>query len=80
MSLVTCPLSHVLSPMTCPQVADPVAGWTGFRPLDELLWNFLMAVFYPKFLLLSATMSEAALCRILGRRGEEVEEVECIDT
>ena len=47
------------------QVVDPVAGWT-FREYGTTTWEFVLAAFRPKYLLCSATMSEASLSRAAG--------------
>ena len=49
------------------QVLDPVSGWCEIRPYDSDAWKFLTAAFKCNFLLLSATIDEESLCRILGK-------------
>ena len=46
---------------------DPVSGWCEIRPYNEDTWKFLQAAFKCAFFLLSATVEEEGLTRILGR-------------
>ena len=45
-----------------------MAGWT-FREYGTTTWEFVLASFRPKFLMCSATMSEASLSRAAGSFG-----------
>ena len=47
-------------------MVDPVSGWM-FRPYRTPTWDFVSATFLPKYLLTSATMSEASLGRMAGK-------------
>ena len=49
---------------------DPVSGWTEIRPYNSATWKFLRASFKCPFMLLSATMEESSLERILGIKKE----------
>ena len=48
------------------QVMDPISGWAAIRPYRSETWKFLRAAFKCPFFLLSATMEETSLGRILG--------------
>ena len=48
------------------QVADPEGGWCEIRPYSPQTWKFLRASYKCPFMLLSATMEEDSLDRILG--------------
>ena len=48
------------------KVLDPVSGWCEIRPYSMDIWRYLLAAFKCKFLLLSATMDEDSLNRVLG--------------
>ena len=48
------------------QVMDPVSGWCQIRPYSSDTWKFLQAAFKSAFFLLSATVEEESLQRILG--------------
>ena len=48
------------------QVMDPISGWAAIRPYRSETWKFLRAAFKCPFFLLSATMEETSLSRILG--------------
>ena len=48
------------------QVMDPVSGWCQIRPYSSDTWKFLQAAFKSAFFLLSATVEEQSLQRILG--------------
>ena len=52
---------------------DPVSGWTEIRPYCPQTWGFLRAAFKCSFFLLSATVDEGSLNRILGRRFDQYE-------
>jgi hypothetical protein len=52
--------------VSTPQVVDPVTGWM-FRAYKTPTWDFVSATFLPKFLLSSASMSEASLCRVASK-------------
>ena len=45
---------------------DPKSGWCEIRPYNSEVWGFLSATFKAAYLLLSATMEEDSLKRILG--------------
>ena len=45
---------------------DPVSGWCEIRPYNEDTWKFLQAAYKCAFFLLSATVEEEGLKRILG--------------
>ena len=45
---------------------DPVSGWAEIRPYNADTWKFLRAAFKAPLFLLSATMEESSLDRILG--------------
>ena len=45
---------------------DPVSGWAAIRPYCSSTWKFLRASFKCPLFLLSATMEESSLDRILG--------------
>ena len=45
---------------------DPKSGWCEIRPYNSEVWKFLRAAFKSAYLLLSATMEELSLQRILG--------------
>ena len=45
---------------------DPVSGWAEIRPYNADTWKFLRAAFKSPLFLLSATMEEGSLDRILG--------------
>jgi hypothetical protein len=46
---------------------DPVSGWAEIRPYRSETWKFLRAAFKCPLFLLSATMEERSLERILGK-------------
>ena len=48
------------------QVLDPISGWCEIRPYNEDVWRFLRAAFKCSFFLLSATVDNDSLDRILG--------------
>ena len=48
------------------QVIDPITGWVGFRAYGRETWDYVSATFLPKYLLTSATMSDASLARVAG--------------
>ena len=48
------------------QVMDPVSGWCEIRPYCSATWKFVRASFKCPYLLLSATMEEQSLQRVLG--------------
>ena len=45
---------------------DPESGWCEIRPYCSNTWKFMRAAYKCPFFLLSATMEESSLCRILG--------------
>ena len=45
---------------------DPISGWAEIRPYCSETWKFLRAAFKCPVFLLSATMEESSLERILG--------------
>ena len=45
---------------------DPQGGWAEIRPYNADTWKFLRAAFKCTFFLLSATVDERSLERILG--------------
>jgi hypothetical protein len=47
-------------------VIDPITGWVSFRAYGRETWDFVSATFLPKYLLTSATMSDASLARVAG--------------
>ena len=47
---------------------DPLSGWAEIRPYNADTWKFLRAAFKCCFFLLSATVEESSLERILGNR------------
>ena len=47
---------------------DPKSGWCEIRPYNSEAWKFLRAAFKCVYLLLSATMEEQSLQRILGTK------------
>ena len=49
------------------KVMDPVSGWAEIRPYCATTWKFLRAAFRCPLLLLSATMEDNSLSRILGK-------------
>ena len=49
------------------QVMDPSGGWCEIRPYCSATWKFICASFKCPFFLLSATMEEQSLKRILGK-------------
>jgi hypothetical protein len=49
------------------QVMDPVSGWCEIRPYCMQTWKFVRATFKCPLLLLSATMEESSLQRVLGK-------------
>ena len=49
------------------KVMDPVSGWCEIRPYDSDIWKFLQAAYKCVFFLLSATVDEDSLKRILGK-------------
>ena len=49
------------------QVMDPVSGWCEIRPYCSATWKFICASFKWPFFLLSATMEELSLQRVLGK-------------
>ena len=53
--------------IVCLQVLDPVSGWCEIRPYHIDTWRFLRATFKCNFFLLSATMDEESLERVLGK-------------
>ena len=50
------------------QVMDPVSGWCEIRPYCSATWKFIRASFKCPFFLLSATMEESSLQRVLGAK------------
>ena len=48
------------------KVADPKSGWCEIRPYNSQTWKFLRATYKCPFMLLSATMEENSLERVLG--------------
>ena len=49
------------------QVMDPVSGWCEIRPYCMETWKFVRASYRCPFMLLSATMEEQSLQRVLGK-------------
>ena len=49
------------------QVMDPVSGWCEIRPYCMETWKFVHATFKCPFMLLSATMEESSLQRVIGK-------------
>ena len=43
-----------------------MSGWCEIRPYNSEVWRFLVAAYKSKFLLLSVTIDENSLARILG--------------
>ena len=60
---------HLLSKiiLSVVYVLDPISGWCEIRPYNSEVWSFLRASFKCNFFLLSATVEEDSLARILGK-------------
>ena len=55
------------------KVLDPIGGWCEIRPYCSDTWKFLCASYKCPFFLLSATMEEDSLNRILGKSIPEIQ-------
>ena len=59
------------------QVIEPMSGWCQIRPYESDVWKFLRATFRCPYLMLSGTMEESSLQRILGDHITFVHAIDC---